>query len=416
MIETIFKHTDIGLIPHDWEVKTILSVIDECNYGVGAEAIKYNGGAKYLRITDIDDGSHHYSPKPLTSPAFYDECHLAKSGDMFVARTGASVGKSYLYHPQDGKLVYAGFLIKVHISKANPYYVFLNTLTQRYSNWVISESARTGQPGLNAEQLKTLLIPLPPTLAEQERIAGALSSIDTLIGALNEQIEKKRHIKQGTMQQLLTGKKRLAGFTGEWIEKTIEELGILTGAGVDKKSSEDETPIRLVNYLDVFKRDYIFQKELDFWVTANEGKKHQCNVLKGDIFFTPSSEMPYDIALSALAMEDMPNVCYSYHIYRLRLNEDIDFLYRAYMFKSDSFYSQANQTCEGSGKRYVISLSKFKQMTVTYPSSKKEQRAIANILSSMDTEITNLEQKRDKYMAIKQGMMQNLLTGKIRLI
>ena len=229
-------------------------------------------------------------------------------------------------------------------------------------------------------------------------------------------IEKKKAIKQGTMQDLLTAKRRLKGCTGKWIEKTIEELGILTGAGVDKKSSEDETPIRLVNYLDVFKRDYIFQKELDFWVTANEGKKHQCNVLKGDIFFTPSSEMPYDIALSALAMEDMPNVCYSYHIYRLRLNEDIDFLYRAYMFKSDSFYSQANQTCEGSGKRYVISLSKFKQMTVTYPSSKKEQRAIANVLSSMDTEITNLEQKRDKYIAIKQGMMQNLLTGKIRLI
>lgn len=159
-----------------------------------------------------------------------------------------------------------------------------------------------------------------------------------------------------------------------------------------------------------------FSKDLHFWATASDVKIKTCNVLQGDIFFTPSSEMPYDIALSAVAMENMNSVCYSYHIYRFRIFEDIDLQYRAYMFKSSSFYEQANVACEGSGKRYVISLSKFKDLTVYYPSDKKEQHAIATILSDMDNEIAKLEARRNKYKLIKSGMMQKLLTGQIRLV
>ena len=409
MIETNFKHTDIGLIPHDWEVKTILSVIDECNYGVGAEAIKYNGGAKYLRITDIDDGSHHYSPKPLTSPAFYDECHLAKSGDMFVARTGASVGKSYLYHPQDGKLVYAGFLIKVHISKANPYYVFLNTLTQRYSNWVISESARTGQPGLNAEQLKTLLIPLPPTLAEQERIAGALSNIDTLIGALNEQIEKKRHIKQGTMQQLLTGKKRLAGFTGEWRDKKLDEMGFLTAGG---------TPSTI---------------EPSYWGGdinwLQSGAVQNCIITPDAVVKTISKEglqnsaaylIKPDSVLIAITGATCANVGYltfesaaNQSVVSIEPNKEncAMFLFQKLLTERTNILSY-----KGGSAQSGVTLKALKQLTITIPPTIAEQSAIAAVLSGMDTEIAALEQKRDKYIAIKSGMMQDLLTGKIRLV
>lgn len=218
------------------------------------------------------------------------------------------------------------------------------------------------------------------------------------------------------MQQLLTGKMRLAGFSAPWIEKKIYEIGELTGSGVDKKNIAGEQSIRLLNFLDVFREDHIFSKDLHFWATASDVKIKTCNVLQGDIFFTPSSEMPYDIALSAVAMENMNSVCYSYHIYRFRIFEDIDLQYRAYMFKSSSFYEQANVACEGSGKRYVISLSKFKDLTVYYPSDKKEQHAIATILSDMDNEIAKLEARRNKYKLIKSGMMQKLLTGQIRLV
>lgn len=409
-----YKQTELGVIPEDWEVATIGRISQNCSYGVGAEAVSYSGGPKYIRITDIDDQTRQYLPSPLSSPAFYNENHIVKKNDILFARTGASVGKSYVYDIKDGMLIFAGFLMRFNIHNASAKFVFYNTLSKRYNDWVMSESARTGQPGLNIKQLSSYTIPLPP-LPEQKAIAEALSDVDDLITALDKKIAKKRLIKQGAMQELLTGKKRLPGFEEEWAEKTIEDLGELTGSGVDKKFKEDEHFVRLVNYLDVFRRDYIYDKELDFWTTANDLKKEQCNVLQGDVFFTPSSEMPFDIAISAVAMNDMKDVCYSYHIYRLRFYTDIDLCFKAYMFKSQFFYDQANVACEGSGKRYVISLSKFKKLKVYYPTNIQEQQAIATILSDMDKEIAELEAQRDKYRLVKSGMMQKLLTGEIRL-
>ena len=199
------------------------------------------------------------------------------------------------------------------------------------------------------------------------------------------------------------------------MEKTIGELGELTGAGVDKLSIETEKPVRLVNYVDVFHKDFLYNRELNFWVTASDKKIEKCNVLKGDVFFTPSSEMPYDIALSAVAMEDMPGVCYSYHVYRLRFKEDIDLSYKAYLFKTAAFYKQASTLCEGSGKRYVISMPKFRSMVVKYPQDIEEQKAIAKILSDIDLRISTLDDICKKNNLIKQGMIQELLTGKTRL-
>ncbi len=269
---------------------------------------------------------------------------------------------------------------------------------------------------LSKNNFEKSYIMVPDTIFEQDKIAKNLSNIDTLISQLEVLIEKKKAIKQGAMQELLTGKRRLKGFKEPWVEKRIKEIGALTGAGVDKLSKPTEMPVRLLNYLDVFHRDHIYDVDLKMKVTASAEKKHNCNVLQGDVFFTPSSEMPFDIALSAVAMEDMNSVCYSYHIYRLRFNIDIDLYYKAYMFKTPEFYNQANQICEGSGKRYVISLTKFREMFVKYPSTKEEQAAIASIITTMDNEIAVLENKHSKYIAIKQGMMQQLLTGKIRII
>src|SRR5690606_21813095 len=124
---------------------------------------------------------------------------------IVFARTGASVGKTYLYNPKDGELVFAGFLIrtKINSEKANAKYIFYNTRTKSYWNWIVSNSMRSGQPGINSNEIKNIQIPLPP-LAEQEAIANALSDADAWIEKLEQLIAKKRLIKQGAMQTLLT--------------------------------------------------------------------------------------------------------------------------------------------------------------------------------------------------------------------
>ena len=147
------------------------------------------------------------------------------------------------------------------------------------------------------------------------------------------------------MQQLLTGQTRLPGFHGEWEVKRLGDIGEITSAGVDKKIRPDEVPVRLVNYLDVYRRDFIYSKDLNHWVTALPQQAKRCAVQKGDVFFTPTSETRDDIGISSVAMEDIPDAAYSYHVARLRLREAWDLCFRTYAFKTRAFLDQAETLC-----------------------------------------------------------------------
>ena len=170
-----------------------------------------------------------------------------------------------------------------------------------------------------------------------------------------------------------------------------------------------------MNYLDVLNRDFIFDGQLSHWVTAPDRKIQNCNILKGDVFFTPSSETRNDIAHSAVATETIPKAAYSYHIIRFRLHENWDLFFRTYAFKTPYFYKQAYSLCEGSGQRYVISQRYFRNMTIHIPLDTEEQHKIATVLSTTDKEIDALQQKRDCLKQEKKALMQQLLTGKRRV-
>ena len=294
--------------------------------------------------------------------------------------------------------------------------VFLHAIVQTELFFAMANiSYGTHMPRTDWEVMRNFMVMLPP-IEEQRAIAEVLSDVDGLINALDTLIAKKRAIKQATMQQLLTGKTRLPSSSGAWETKQLGEIGDISGAGVDKKIRPNELPVRLVNYLDVYNKTFLYSNDLTHEVSARPDQVRRCAVEKGDIFFTPSSEVPDDIGCSAVAMEDIPDGVYSYHVVRLRLKTDWDIYFRAYIFNTKEFLDQASRQCEGSGTRYVISLPKFRAMTIRFPPTIEEQRAIATVLSDMDAEITALEHRRDKTIAIKQGMMQQLLTGKVRLL
>ncbi|MBC3789397.1 restriction endonuclease subunit S [Spirosoma utsteinense] len=139
------------------------------------------------------------------------ENYILEPGDIVFARTGASVGKSYLYKETDGLLVYAGFLIKVKTNSEilDPIYLQNFTTTGTYWSWVKVMSMRSGQPGINGNEFKQLKISVPPTIDEQTRIAQTLSDMDDEIAGLEQKLTKYKRLKQGMMQELLTGKTRL---------------------------------------------------------------------------------------------------------------------------------------------------------------------------------------------------------------
>ena len=184
----------------NWRRVKLGDVCFAFSYGVGASAIPYDGINRYIRITDIDDDSHEFRPSPLSSPSHFNHDHIVNEGDILIARTGASVGKSYIYHPNDGKLVFAGFLIRAAINHdiADPYFIFLQTLTDKYRQWVAEESMRSGQPGLNIDQCKDFEFCIPK-MSEQHKITAQINEIDAVLNNCKKQLDKAQNLKQGMM-------------------------------------------------------------------------------------------------------------------------------------------------------------------------------------------------------------------------
>ena len=181
-------------------------------YGLNVAAKEYDGENKYIRITDIDDDSREFKQEDITSPDIdlsSAENYRLSEGDILFARTGASVGKSYIYKASDGLVYYAGFLIRARIkSEYNAEFVFQNTLTDDYEKFIKVTSMRSGQPGVNAQEYSKHQIMVPSKL-EQDKISDCFRSLDNLITLHQCKCDKYSNIKKGMMSDLLTGKIRL---------------------------------------------------------------------------------------------------------------------------------------------------------------------------------------------------------------
>ncbi|HWW77508.1 MAG TPA: restriction endonuclease subunit S [Pyrinomonadaceae bacterium] len=420
-----YKQTEVGVIPEEWSSPALETLgagavppIKAGPFGSSLTKDQYVPvGYKVYGQEQVIRGDYLYGDY-FISPRKYrelDSCAV-RPGDVLLSLVG-TIGK-LLELPDDAPPgVINPRLIRFSFDRERVLPRFFTYLFESASVQVrLERQAQGGTMGvLNAGILRPFRIPLPP-LPEQRAIAEALSAVDGLLDGLDRLIAKKRDLKQAAMQQLLIGQTRLPGFHGEWAVKQLGEIGEIAGAGVDKKTRPGEIPVRLLNYMDVYKKDFISSADLWHEVSARPEQARRCAVQFGDIFFTPTSEVRDDIGHSAVAMEDIPDTVYSYHVVRLRLTESWDIRYRAYAFKTKGFMDQASTMCEGSGTRYVITLPKFRALTVRFPKDVAEQTAIAEVLSDMDAEIAALERRREKTRALKQAMMQELLTGKTRLV
>lgn len=190
----------------EWKEKALGDVVDDFKYGINAAAVSYDGENKYLRITDIDEESRAFIKDELTSPdvdlSSRNE-YIMQEGDIVIARTGASVGKSYIYHPIDGKVYFAGFLIRARVNKkVDREFVYLNTLTDGFKKYIRFVSQRSGQPGVNAEELKSYLMNLPASLPEQRAIASYFTALDAQITLHRERLEKLKQIKAACLEKM----------------------------------------------------------------------------------------------------------------------------------------------------------------------------------------------------------------------
>ena len=188
-----------------WEQRKLGEISESFEYGLNAAATEYDGKHKYIRITDIDDSTHLFLQDDLTSPDIdfsTADDYLLQEGDVLFARTGASVGKTYIYRRSDGDLYFAGFLIRAKIkSDYDADFVFQNTLTDSYDSYIRITSQRSGQPGVNAQEYANFALSVP-SLAEQKKIGAYFSHLDSLITLHQRKLEKLKNIKKACLEKM----------------------------------------------------------------------------------------------------------------------------------------------------------------------------------------------------------------------
>lgn len=396
MIETKFKHTDIGPVPKEWEVKT-LSEVGSFSKGRGISRAESNSGklpaVRYGELyTDHNDYIKKFRSYISTDVA--KGAKLIHKGDILFAASGETkedIGKSVAFINDFD--AYAGGDIIILSPQGNYDPIYLGFISN--SKLVQSQKASRGQGDavvhIVTSDLGTIQIPLPP-LPEQRRIASALMKVDGLIANLDKLIAKKQAIKKGAMQELLTGKKRLPGFKGEWKEVRLGDIfNISAGGDLDKKhfspsySSLFQYPI----YSNSFQNHGLYG-----YTSIPKYKSETITVTgRGYLGHAEYRDKSYDAIIRIIILTPKMKVnCYL-------ISEIINF-----------------------SKPFVIESTSIPQLTAPQVAQSvveipplPEQRAIAHVLSVMDSDISLLEQKREKMKAVKQGMMHDLLTGRIRL-
>ncbi|MDT2802350.1 restriction endonuclease subunit S [Vagococcus lutrae] len=189
----------------EWQQRKLGELAESFEYGLNAPSKEYDGENKYLRITDIDESSRQFKTESLTSPNIDLELadnYILKKGDILFARTGASVGKTYRYNERDGVVYYAGFLIRARIkTDVNAEFIFQNTLTENYNNYIKVTSQRSGQPGVNAFEYSKFELMMPKQ-KEQQKIGNFFKQLDDTIALHQRQLEVLKNMKTSFLQKM----------------------------------------------------------------------------------------------------------------------------------------------------------------------------------------------------------------------
>ena len=405
---TAYKQTELGLIPSDWEVVELGTILT-IKHGKSQKNVENQNGIYPILATGGQIG--------WANSFLYDK------PSVLIGRKGTIDKPRY----QETPFWTVDTLFYSEINSANlAKFVFYKFCM---IDWLKNNEA-TGVPSQNAKTIEKIIISLPPK-PEQTAIATALSDTDALLAELEKLLAKKHAIKTATMQQLLTGKTRLPEFAHradgtpkgslktewgdipeDWEVVALGDVGN-TYAGLTGKNKDDFGigNCFYVPFTNVMANIEVNINQLDK-VNVNE---KQNSVLKNDLLFNGSSETPEEICFSSLVNFDIPNLylnsfCFGFRVFNLN---KIHAKYLAYWFRSNIGRKTVAFMAQGS-TRYNISKSEFLKLQIIVP-QKPEQTAIAQILGDMDSEITALQAQIEKLREIKQGMMQNLLTGKIRL-
>ncbi len=366
------------------------------DYGMNAAAKPYDGQNKYIRITDIDEASSTYNNSSIVSPdGILSENYVVNEGDILLARTGASTGKSYLYRKSDGKLYYAGFLIRANVAEHNPYFVFSQLHTYRYWRWVSIMSARSGQPGINSLEYASFPI-FTTTLKEENKISSLLSLIDERITTQNKIIEKYESLIQAIIYQ-----KKMDGIReGNWqkteLSKVLQERTEKNINGYTICSVSVSQGV--INQIEYLGRSF-----------AAKETSHYNVVKYGDIVYTksPTGDFPYGIVKRSY-IKNAVAVSPLYGVYK-PINDNIGVILHFYFMQSNNAFNYLHPLIQKGAKNTInITNARFLENSIPLPKTEDEVVYIANVLTSIQTKIDVEKSLLCSYEKEKQYLLRQM--------
>ena len=406
-----YKRTEVGIIPEDWDVSTVgqqfsvqLGKMLDAKRNVGvAKPYLGNRAVQWNRI-DIAG----LSSVPL-SPADLLRFRLEK-GDL-LACEGGEVGRAAIWDALVDECYYQKALHRLRPLKDFDPRLMVAILHRWADRGMLANYVtQTSIAHLPRDKFIEVPIPLPP-VAEQHAIAAALSDVDALLNRIDRLIAKKRDLKQAAMQQLLTGQTRLPGFQGEWEVKRLGDVGtFLKGSGV-KKNEAESGGLPCIRYGEIYTHHNCYIRTFKSWISRDVAAT-ATRLRQGDLLFAGSGETKEEIGKCVAFVNDYEAFAGG-DIVILRV-ANADAMFMGYYCNTAPINAQ--KASMGQGDTVVhISAAALSRIEVTVPSA-PEQTTIAAVLADMDAELSALESRRDKTRDLKQGMMQELLTGRTRLI
>ena len=394
-----------------WEQRKLGDVASSFDYGLNAAATEYDGQNKYLRITDIDDETHEFSKSDLTTPLAdlaMSADYLLKEGDLLFARTGASVGKTYLYRQFDGMVYFAGFLIRARIGEgADPEFAYQATLTDAYKKYVAITSQRSGQPGVNAQEYADYQLMLP-SKTEQQQIGMTLRSLDDLITLHQRKYDKLVIFKKSMLEKMFpkdgesVPEIRFAGFTDPWEQRKLGDIA----ERVTRKNENNESDLPLT----ISAQHGLIDQRLFFNAqVASRDMSGYYLLRQGEFAYnkSTSADSPWG-AIKRLTRYEKGCVSTLYICFAL-LNANPDYLVTYY---ETNRWHKAVQMIAAEGARnhglLNIAPDDFFDTMVSLPESQAEQQTIGAFFSRLDSLITLHQRKLELLQNIKKSLLDKM--------
>ena len=395
MVKPGYKQTEIGVIPEDWDIVKLIDLSDGgMQNGVFYAVDRKGKGVRFLNVGNLY-GTAPITPQTLERfDATKEEINRfrIKSGDLFFTRSSivpSGIAYCNWYKDVDDCVtVFDSHVVrfKTDTDKVNPMYLYLQCISHSARRYFISNAKVATMTTIDQSQIGNCLVPIPSSFTEQGQIAQSISDIDNLIVVYEKLLRKKKAIKQGAMKELLTGKKRLPGYATPWVSRKLCDIAPLQ-RGFDLPYSQlEDGPIPVVFSNGINAHHRVAMVKGPGVITGRSGTIGKLHYVDGDYW-------PHNTTLWVTDFKGN-NPRFVYYLFHLVNWTD-------YM--------------TGSGVP-TLNRNDVHEKVISIPGDVEEQESIAVVLSEVDSEITALEEKLDKYRRVKQGMMQQLLTGKTRLV